>query len=92
MPRCAVSFLGASATSSASAAYEHACRAFHPTTSIGRSSRLLISQLDVAVCFCALTYRTALSFIAITTPLNDSVNEDNEEEEEVAEGVHVKAL
>lgn len=63
-----------------------------PTTSIGRSSQLLISQLDVAVCFYALTYRTALSFIAITTPLNDSVNEDNEEEEEVAEGVHVKAL
>lgn len=59
-----------------------------PTTSIGRSSQLLIFQLDVA----ALTYRTALSFIAITTPLNDSVNEDNEEEEEVAEGVHVKAL
>lgn len=44
------------------------------------------------MCFYVLTYRTALSFIAITTPLNDSVNEDNEEEEEVAEGVHVKAL
>lgn len=60
--------------------------------SASQSLTFFISQLDVAVCFYVLTYRTVLSFIAIATPLNDSDNEDSEEEEEMAEGVHVKAL